>query len=127
MFLRRWLSLVAILGVLVHAGLFVCHNAMMLGAALDSAALAEALGEICQGQPGSSQSVDQTLPQNPDGVRHRCPDCLGAAAVNVVLPAAPAFYLTICSIDSDTRISAALVASADVALWPPGQGPPLRA
>jgi hypothetical protein len=62
MFSRRWLALAAILGVLIHAGLFIRHNAMTLGMALDRAALADAFGEICHGQLESSGSAGPTLP-----------------------------------------------------------------
>ena len=127
MLLRRWVSVVAIVGVLVHTGLFVHHNAMMLGMALDGVALAGAFGEICHSRPGSPQSVDPALPQSPDSVRYHCPDCLGSSGVNAVLPSAPAFYLTFYQIDSDTRVLTAPVVSLDVPLWPPGRGPPLRA
>jgi hypothetical protein len=127
MFLRRWLSFVAILGVLMHAGLFVHHNAVMLGAALDGAALAEAFGEICHGRLGSPQSVDPALPLSPDSVGCHCPDCLGSGGINAVLPSAPSFYLIFSLVKSDTRFRTARMALTDFALWPPGQGPPLRA
>jgi hypothetical protein len=123
MFARRWIGCLAIIGMLLHAGLFVRHTAMMLGGALASAALAAAFGEICSGASGSARSPDSALPQNPASRQNHCPDCLGFAGAALLPPTLP-FYVTFYSIASDTVFSAAAVSSADVPLWPPGQGPP---
>ena len=44
---RRWIAVVALLGVLLHAGALVRHHATMLGATLDHQALLADLGRIC--------------------------------------------------------------------------------
>jgi hypothetical protein len=127
MFLRRWIGTLAIFGMLLHAGLFVRHNAMMLGAALDGAALAAAFGEICFGAKGSTHSPNSTLPQNPDSLQSHCPDCLGLAGAVAMLPPTPPFYVSFYSIASDRLFSTDPLNSADTPLWPPGQGPPAAA
>jgi hypothetical protein len=124
MFLRRCIGSLAIIGMLLHAGLFVRHNAMMLGSALDSAALAAAFGEICFGASGSTHSPDSTSPQNPDGLQSHCLVCLAFAGAVALLPPTLPFYVSFYSIASDTVFSTDPLSSADAPLWPPGQGPP---
>ena len=125
--LRRWISLLAIIGVLFHAGWFVRHNAMMVGVAVDNAALAQAFGDICLSNPGSAEVPDVPLPQAPDNARSHCPECLNATGSVAALLPAPAFYITFYSVASDTLVSTAPLAPVDVPLWPPSQGPPAHA
>jgi hypothetical protein len=122
---RRLLSLLAIIGVLLHAGLFVRHNAMMVGAVLDRAALADIFSEICSGKPGSSASPDATFPGDHGSPESHCPDCLAFAGAVALLPTAFLNYVADYSIASDTPISSQVVSSNGLVLWPPGQGPPL--
>jgi hypothetical protein len=85
---RRLLSLLAIIGVLLHAGLFVRHNAMMVRAALDRAALADIFSEICSGKSGSSANPDATFPGDHGSPESHCPDCLTFAGAVALLPTA---------------------------------------
>jgi hypothetical protein len=121
---RRLISLLAIVGVLLHAGIFVRHNAMMLGAALDRAAFADIFSEICHGDP-NSVSPDAPHPQNPSDPESHCPDCLGFVGAAALFPAIFADYDAVYSIISDTFISSDVVRPNIPVLWPPGRGPPL--
>ena len=80
---ERIISLLAVIGVLLHAGLLVRHNGVMLDAAMDRIALAFAGGIICHGgedaQPGSG------LP-SPSGKLPNCPVCVSVAASVAILP-----------------------------------------
>jgi hypothetical protein len=122
---RRLLSLLAIIGVLLHAGFFVRHNAMIVGAALDQAALSDIFSEICSGKPGSPTSPDATYPRNHGNPESHCPDCLAFAGAVALLPTVFVNYDAIYSIRSDALISPQVVSQNGLVLWPPGQGPPL--
>lgn len=120
---RRLISLLAIVGVLLHAGIFVRHNAMMLGAALDRAAFADIFSEICRGGP-NSVSPDAPHPQNPGDPESHCPDCLGVGAA-ALFPVIFVDHDAVYSIVSDTFISSDVVRPNILVLWPPGRGPPV--
>ena len=124
---RRLVSLLAIVGMLLHAGLFVRHNAMMLGAALDGAVLADAFDEICVGKPNSPATPDAGHPQNPGDQRSHCPDCLAFAGAVALLSTAFVNYDAAYSIASDTLFSSQVVSTDGLLLWPPGRAPPLPA
>ena len=55
--LRPLIHILAVLGVLVHAGALVRHNTAMVGATLEYNALLSDVGSICHGNPDSSGSV----------------------------------------------------------------------
>lgn len=79
---EKIISLVAVLGVLLHAGLLVRHNGVMLDAAFDQVALSFAQGIICHSdgmQPGSGKPGHS-------GKLANCPVCLGATAAAAILP-----------------------------------------
>ena len=50
---RGWISLLALLGVFLHAGSVVRHNAVMTGAALQYQALVDGLAQLCHGGTNS--------------------------------------------------------------------------
>ena len=84
---RRFVNLVALLGVLVHAGLAVRHSQVMLGAHLERQGLMAALGVICHGNGQATTSVDAELPWLPppaDQQTGECPLCAGLASVAVL-------------------------------------------
>jgi hypothetical protein len=122
---RRLISVLAIIGVLLHAGLFIRHNAMMLGAALDHAALADIFSNICFGHADSSANPDATHPRNQDGPQSRCLDCLSCGSAVALLPAISATYGATYAIVSDSIIPSDPVRPNSLELWPPGRGPPL--
>ena len=126
---RKWISIVALLGVLLHAGALVRHNATMLGATLQHEALLADLGQICH-SAGTTSSVPAaelpTIPQ-PTDAQNGCPICSGLgmafalaapelAAILLPPPAAPVFHAD--PID---------VPEFPYAVHPPARGPPALA
>ena len=124
---RQLVSLLAIIGMLLHAGLFVHHNAMMLEAALDRAVLADAFNEICFGKSNSPAIPDAGHPQNEGDPQSHCPDCLGFAGAVALLSTTSVNYDARYLIASDTLFSSQVVSTDGLLLWPPGRGPPLPA
>jgi hypothetical protein len=124
---RRLVSLLAIIGMLLHAGLFVRHNAMMLGVALDRAAFVDAFDEICLGKSNSPATSDAGHPQNKGDPQAHCPDCLGFAGAVALLPTISVNYDASYSIASDVLFSSQVISTDGLLLWPPGRAPPLLA
>jgi len=120
--LRRWISVVAALGMLAHAAALQRHNTAMLGAAGQLSELAADLARICHGGEGAGRAVDR--PPSPAEGQADCAICAGLG---------PAFFDS-----ADGKASLArLLAPAPVpprlavrsqplklALRPPVRGPP---
>ena len=88
--LRRWISIFAMLGVLLHAGALVRHHGVMLGALLQYDALVSDLAAFCHsGADGASHSpVDLPSIPKPSDAKNGCPICSGhSPAFAVVAPA----------------------------------------
>jgi hypothetical protein len=79
---EKIIGLVAIIGVLLHAGLLVRHNGVMLDAAFDRLALSFAGGVICHGDGVGS---DSGMPAHSDKVPN-CPVCFAATLGAAILP-----------------------------------------
>jgi hypothetical protein len=81
MVLRRWISVVALVGVLLHAGAIVRHNASMLGALLRHQALLTDLAQICHRDSGGDARLTADLPvvPMPSDAQKGCPICSGLA------------------------------------------------
>lgn len=124
MHLRRLIGIVAIVGVLLHAGLFVRHNAMMLAAALDAATPGDVFGEICFAS--KSGSIDfPGADRSGDLLRH-CPDCLHFAGGNAVLPIISLPWVAPYSVASNLYFAIEIPPGDPRAFWPPSRAPPLR-
>jgi hypothetical protein len=85
---RRFVGIVALLGVLLNAGAIVRHNAAMLAATFDHHALLSDLAQICHGAgTGAETAVADlpALPSRPD-VQKDCPVCTGLGAVFALAP-----------------------------------------
>lgn len=126
---RRWIGMLAVLGVLLHAGALVRHNATMLGATLQANALLADLAVICHGTGTQDLAKTASLPDAPPAdPQSSCPLCSGltpAFALASPLPtqiatirvASPAVYMAL-----DARVA------ADVRTGPPpARGPPALA
>lgn len=123
---RRWISILALMGVLLHAGAIVRHSAAMTGATFQYQALLSGLTQICHGS-GTGGVIDASdlpyLPR-PSDAQNGCPICSGlnsavalavpqAEPVAVPLPATIVFQVaTHCAPDSGH------------AVCPPARGPP---
>lgn len=119
---EKIISLTAVIGMLLHAGLLVRHNAVMLDAAFDQLALSFAGGVLCHGD-GDSDQARPALPRH-SGALPDCPVCVGAASAAAILPpmiALPGRVATpareVVSLDRD-------IAQRPVALRPPSRAPP---
>jgi hypothetical protein len=118
---RKIVSIVAVVGVLLHATAIARHNAISLESSLDAVARAAALGDICDGA-ADGQDKSSGKSQN-----SRCPICAGLAGT-LLVPSAPdlhvpnVFFVKVdvfTAADSDVR---------EIFLSrPPGRGPPLDA
>lgn len=85
--LWRWTALMALFGVLVHAGLVVRHNAMVLNAKLEHSALVAGLGVICSIHATGTQVPASELPFIPEPQQDpsSCPLCMGMAPPAAIL------------------------------------------
>lgn len=120
-----WLHVVALIGVLLHAGALARHNGIMLGAALQGNALAADLGVICHGGGATTApAADLLPPPQPSDPQSTCPVCLGLApavaltgtgAIVVAGPAPAAIPVT---------AGHASVSQPSHAVCPPARGPP---
>jgi hypothetical protein len=124
---NRWASLLALLGVLLHAGLVVRHNGAVLAAELLHGH-AIPLGAICYVFP---DHPDGTVDPASDADAHKsapkCPLCTGAAPDVALAGAdAPAIYVTY-FYAHDVAASAVVATPQLFAALPPSRAPPLAA
>jgi|SRR6185436_3889146 len=127
--LRRWISIFAMLGVLLHAGALVRHHGVMLGALLQYDALVSDLAAFCHGGADSASHSPGDLPSipKPSDAKNGCPICSGhSPAFAVVAPAllelrvpTPAAACWHCLASSAT--------THNHAVCPPARGPPALA
>jgi hypothetical protein len=122
---RFIVSLLALLGVLLHAGLLVRHSTMMLNAKLLNQELAAALGVICHSDGTTSRLPASDLPALPEppGNQGDCPLCMGLMAV-AVLPSndLPSFAPDLAS--ARIAVVSEVIAPRLSAVCPPARGPP---
>jgi hypothetical protein len=80
--LRRWTTIVALIGVLLHAGALVRHHGIMLGANLLEQAFADPAAICFGGQDSTSRSsVGHPAAPKPSEAHSECPVCAGQAPV----------------------------------------------
>lgn len=121
---RAWISIVAAISLLAHAGFGARHNFLML-----AQAQALLIGEmvICH-SGGASDSTSGPLPQRPFDQRKPCPLCLGFGPSFAVLSGGsakiepPAF-----GIASRILASAPAPILGHMVAVPPSRGPPSTA
>jgi hypothetical protein len=126
MMLRRWISFVAMFGVLLHAGFIVRHNAVMLSANLQQQELVAALGVICHGNGGTAQLAASDVPHvpQPSDSQSGCPICSGMVSAVALLPAMN--FATLAHNSKSVRLAVVgrEIAVRLVAVCPPSRGPP---
>jgi hypothetical protein len=126
MSLRRLISLVAVFGVLLHAGLVVRHNAFKLSATLQHQELVEALGVICHGNGGTAQLAASDVPHvpQPSDSQSDCPICSGMVSAAALPPAMN--FATLAHDSKSVRLAVVgrEIALRLVAVCPPSRGPP---
>jgi hypothetical protein len=124
--LRRWTALIALFGVLLHAGALVRHHGVMLGALLQEQAQRADLAFICHGGEDTSAPARGDLPGNPkpSSAKGDCPVCGGQVpAVAVVAPRGlddPVRFAAMAHWCEPERANPAL----RHAVCPPPRGPP---
>ena len=125
--MRRWINILAVFAVLLHAGALVRHHAVMLNADAQHKALLADLGAICHGGGGTERLAASDLPAipQPSDAQNGCPVCAGLAtdfAVpgKAVTPAAPVSYARAQPI----RFVQVVVSELTVTRHPPSRGPP---
>jgi hypothetical protein len=125
--LRKWTAIVALLGVLLHAGTLVRHHGIMLSAQLLEQALASGLAAICHGDESAASDARAGLPggPNPSKSPGDCPVCAGHAPVFAVAApdrlATPVRFAVMARWCEPERTHPAL----RHAVCPPARGPPL--
>lgn len=124
---QRWISILALIGVLLHAGALVRHNAVMTGAALQYGTLLADLAQLCHGGTTDTTSADLPYVPRPSDAQNGCPLCSGLAPV--VALAAPELAVIVRQHASaavfypDTRTAP----ERSRAVHPPARGPPALA
>lgn len=123
---RRWIALVALVGVFLHAGLVVRHNAMVLSAKLEHSALVGALGMICHGN-GSLAALpasEQPAMPEPEQDRGSCPMCAGLAPAVAVLSENPLAIHVPDAAFSRMAVVGEIIRLRLADVRPPTRGPP---
>lgn len=84
---HKWIGLLALLSVVVHAGLVVRHNAIMVAATFAHHDLVGALGVICHSSKDAPDTSDEGLPGStpPSSNTVECPVCMGFGGTSAIL------------------------------------------
>ena len=123
--LRRLISLVVLLGVLVHAHALVRHNSVMLNAHLQRATLIADLLVICH--PSGTGTIDTaSLPDvpRPTDVENNCPLCSGLGPAIALPPPDLAPYYVAFHPARPVPPTAVRVPEYLRTFFPPARGPP---
>jgi hypothetical protein len=115
-----WVTALAVLGLLLHAGLLVRH-----GVQATQAGAADLVLTICHGDGTAPTETRWPQPGDPAGSQKTpCPVCTGALAGAAVLPAEAVLPLA-WTFEAALDVGSALVIfPARTEVPPPGRGPP---
>lgn len=122
---RKLASLLATIGLLLHAGLIVRHHSIMAAADHDRLVMTGVLGTLCLSNQDEDGAPATPSTEAPGKQQSRCPICLGFASPDTILP-----ELVSHRFDHGVITSARYAVTderaviARVILWPPGRGPP---
>ena len=126
---RKWISVLALLGVLLHAGAIARHNAVMTGANLQFQALLTGLAQLCHSSTTGKLLAAAELPYipKPTDAQNGCPLCSGLSPAIALLSPQPEFVFARAPVavvfHPDTRCTPDL----GHAVCPPARGPPAAA
>ena len=125
MTLRRIISAMAVLGVLLHAGFVARHSGIMVAKQLDHQGLIEALTIICHsdGSTASLPIVDGGFPPTSEQASE-CPICSGLAPVAVLVSSPLNLPCSLISKCERIERIAERVQERLPAFWPPSRAPP---
>lgn len=119
----------AIIGVLLHAGLIVWHNAAMLGATLQHQSLVSALTAICHGAGASDTATRGDLPELPPSSSEQagCPICKGQVGAVAILSHPEPFVHRPHLATAQMEIVSEIIARRIAHVRPPTRAPPFLA
>ena len=123
--LRRVAAVLALFGVLLHAGASVRHQAVMLDAQRHHQALVTDLHKLCN-PGGAVDAASVPYVPRPTDAQTGCPVCSGLASAFALVT--PSFALVLASgepVPDQPRTVAALVERPRA--HPPARGPPAQA
>lgn len=121
---RKWVTLLAVVGVLLHAGLVTRHATAMVQTRLLHQAIVADLAIICHsdGTIGSRAGiVDLPLPGQSE---ETCPICLGQISATALLPTPICVPQPIPTASARVLVLAEVIAPRLTRLRPPTRGPP---
>lgn len=123
---RKWISVLAVLGVLLHAGALVRHNTAMAGAALQYHALVAGLAQLCHGGAAGGTLAAEDLPYvpRPSDAENGCPICSGLAQTVALIGREPAVAAAQLPAAASYPGQTGRLAGAGYAVCPPARGPP---
>jgi hypothetical protein len=126
--LRRWISIVAVMGVLLHAAFLVRHSLAMADATRQYHAVLADLTSLCRAGTGDATIPASDLPRLPqpsDGTG--CPICAGPVSAFAIADRQPP-PLPVPTATAMQLFSVALAAAVPTrTACPPARGPPPRA
>ena len=120
--LRRWISVVAAVGMLAHAAALERHKTAMLGAAVQLSKLAADLARICHGGDNAGLAVDR--PPSPADSQVNCPICAGLGPPFIDVAAQKTALAHLLTPAPATPRIAERREGLRLALRPPVRGPP---
>ena len=120
--LRRWISVVAAVGMLAHAAALERHKTAMLGAAVQFSKLVADLARICHGGDNPGLAVDRS--PSPADSQVNCPICAGLGPPFIDVAAQKASPARLLAPAPATPRLAERSESLRLALRPPVRGPP---
>jgi hypothetical protein len=126
--LRLWISMVATMGVLLHAGFLVRHGLAMADATLAYHAILTDLATLCRTGPGVERVPGSDLPSLPQPSDPAgCPVCAGlVGAFAIVGPQPAAVPVATAAATEFFSVNVAAVRPPRTA-HPPARGPPAHA
>jgi hypothetical protein len=128
--MRRWINILAVFAVLLHAGALVRHHSVMLDAQAQHQTLLADLAVICHSNGSTERLAASDLPAvpQPTDAQNSCPLCAGlttafAVAAYVAVASAPIAYAKA----EPFRLVQFVASDLTTTRHPPSRGPPLSA
>ena len=122
----RKAGVLAILAMLLHAGLLVRHHVGMVGSYLAHADIVSSLGVICHGSERTTADGSSELPSVPAPAHDTgCPLCASGCAVVAILPERIVLRAAELPVSLRLETVAEVIVQRLVHLRPPTRGPPL--
>ena len=132
MTLRRWIAVLAAIGMLIHTAVVVRHSGIMLSGALhaEAASLAAASSQQPQVAVDEAPCPMHAAAQSADGkpgkpaAGYKCPICAGVSATVALADAIVAIDTPHLDGGPDAPLQVHEPLRQPARLWPPNRGPP---